>query len=109
MKKSLLVLLAVVFVTAASSLSARCCETKCAPKACCEKVCKPCEKVCKPELGCKPCEVFFSGNHCRGEEPNCTGGTCTNIRNKSEGTYNTGRARTERFDDVRAQEARTRG
>lgn len=109
MKKSLLVLLTVVFVTAGSSLSAKCCKTSCEkPKACCEKVCKPCEKPCKEDLNCKPCEVFFAGNHCNGEEPNCTGGTCTNVKNKGEGTYNSSRARTKRFDDVRRHEERTR-
>lgn len=109
MKKSLLVLLAVVFVTAASSLNARCCETKCEkPKACCEKVCKPCKTECKADLNCKPCEVFFSGNHCNDEGPNCTGGTCTNIRNKSEGTYNSGKSRATRFDAKRMEEARRR-
>ena len=63
MNKNLLVLLAVVFVTSSTLSFSGCCETKCAPKPCCEKVCKPYKTESKPKLKCKKCEICANTLH----------------------------------------------
>ena len=108
MKKSLLVLLAVAFVSAASTLNAgRCCSTKCEEKSCCPKVCKPCKTEGKEDLNCKPCTIWFAKERCDDEEPNCVGGTCSDIGpEKYRGDYNREMPRSRRFDRKRAMERR---